>query len=155
MGYHFSKHHKSKSDALLSVERHEIETGINTLDRWLRFANETELHAKNLKAIISENANKILAYGASARSSTLLNFCQISSDHIFAIIDKNPLKHGLITPGSNIPIISFEDGLEQIQQVETILLLAWNFQDEVIEELKTKSYSGKFIVPLPRKTYIK
>ena len=152
---YFSKHHKSKSDALLKVEQHEIETGINTLDRWLRFANETELHAKNLKAIISENANKILAYGASARSSTLLNFCQISSDHIFAVIDKNPLKHGLITPGSNIPIISFEDGLEQIQQVETILLLAWNFQDEVVEELKTKGYGGRFIVPLPRKTYIK
>ena len=34
-----------------------------------------------------------------------------NQDKIFAIIDKNPLKHGLKTPGSNIPIISFEEGV--------------------------------------------
>ncbi len=98
--------------------------------------------------VIHENT-KILAYGASARSSTLLNFCRITSEHISSVIDKNPLKKGLITAGSNIPIISFEEGLKEIKDAEKILLLAWNFQDEIIQELRDAGFSGKFIVPLP------
>ncbi|MCW8899148.1 MAG: class I SAM-dependent methyltransferase, partial [Gammaproteobacteria bacterium] len=151
---YFSSKIKEKSDSLNNVEQDEINSGINTLQRWLDFAKETKLHAKHLKNLISKNKEKIIAYGASARSSTLLNFCGINSEHISAIIDKNPLKHGLITPGSNIPIISFEQGLNEIQNADQILLLAWNFEDEVVKELKAQGYKGKFIIPLPYKTHI-
>ena len=96
----------------------------------------------------------MVAYGASARSSTLLNFCQINRDQILVIIDKNPLKHDLITPGSNIPIVSFEQGLQQIQLAERILLLAWNFEEEIVKELRYRGYKGRFIIPLPNKVSV-
>ena len=151
---YFSRQLKSKSEALKNVEQNEVETGINTLDRWLRFADEARVHAENLKGIILENGTKMIAYGASARSSTLLNFCQINHDQVLIIIDKNPLKHDLITPGSNIPIVSFEQGLQQILLAEKILLLAWNFQEEIVKELRANGYKGKFIVPLPNKVNV-
>ena len=151
---YFSRKLKLKSEALKNAEQHEVKTGINTLDRWLTFADEARIHAEDLKGIISETGTKMVAYGASARSSTLLNFCQISHDQISVIIDKNPLKHNLITPGSNIPIISFKEGLQHIQVAEEILLLAWNFQEEIVKDLRASGFKGKFIVPLPNKVCV-
>ncbi|MBC8227528.1 MAG: methyltransferase, partial [Gammaproteobacteria bacterium] len=58
------------------------------------------------------------------------------------------------TPGTNIPIISFEDGIKDIEKVEVILLLAWNFKDEIITELRASGFKGKFIIPLPSDPYI-
>jgi hypothetical protein len=65
------------------------------------------------------------------------------------IIDKNPLKHGLLTAGSNIPIVSFEEGLNFAKDTNVILLLAWNFKDEIISDLRLAGYKGNFIIPLP------
>ena len=48
---------------------------------------------------------QIYAFGASARSSTLLNFCKISNNTITNIFDNNPLKQNLYTAGTNIKII--------------------------------------------------
>ena len=151
---YFSNKLRTKSENVLKAEQHEQETGINTYERWLEFAEQTKAHGKELKKIVTDSNDKIVAYGASARSSTLLNFCGLNSDHISFIIDKNPLKHGLFTPGSNIPVISFEQGLEEIKNVDKILLLAWNFKDEIVRDLRNEGFSGEFIVPFPNKTYI-
>ena len=59
------------------------------------------------------------------------------------------MKNGLITAGSNIPIISFKDGVKDVKYEKKMLLLAWNFQDEIIHELRASGYKGKFIIPLP------
>ena len=111
-------------------------------------------HAEKLKKIVFENQEKIPAYGASARSSTLLNYCGITSEQISKVIDKNPLKSGLITAGSNIPIVSFEEGIKNIKNESKILLLAWNFQDEIVRELSQSDFNGEFIVPLPGDPHI-
>ena len=50
----------------------------------------------------------VYGYGSSARSNTLLSFCEISSDDLVAIVDNNPLKQGTYTPGTNIPIIGID-----------------------------------------------
>ena len=102
-------------------------------------------HAEKIKELVFNDRNKILAYGSSARSSTLLNFCGINSEHVSVVIDKNPLKEGFYTAGSNIPIISFEDGIEIAKKSSEILLLAWNFQDEITNELKKIGFKGNLL----------
>ena len=151
---YFSKQKRLQTNSVLKIQQHEKKTGVNTYERWVKFAEQVKSHSEELKRMISQNDEKILAYGASARSSTLLNFCGINSSQISAIIDKNPLKKGLMTPGSNIPIISFEQGLKKIKNVGKILLLAWNFQEEIVLELRAAGFAGKFIVPLPNKPHI-
>lgn len=150
---YFTKIKKGKSTDLKRIEKLESETGINDIQSWRNFASQASKHAKQLKNMVL-NKNKILAYGASARSSTLLNFCGINSLHISSIIDKNPLKHGLYTPGSNIPIISFENGMEAIKREKRILLLAWNFEKEVVSDLREAGFKGEIIVPLPNNPHM-
>ena len=96
----------------------------------------------------------IAGYGASARSSTLLNFCGINSSLISMIADQSPLKQKLFTAGTHIPINSPEKVLEQ--NPKYILILAWNFANEIIETLKTKfNYHGGVIIPLPNTPRVK
>ena len=151
---YFSKHRKEKSIGLLRYEKMEMKKNINSYNRWIDFSDQVIAHAKKLRQLVVEGNNKIPAYGASARSSTLLNYCGISNEHISVIIDKNPMKDGLITAGSNIPVVSFEESLIEINKFEKILLLAWNFQDEIIQELRDAGFSGKFIIPLPGNPHI-
>ena len=79
----------------------------------------------------------------------MLNYAGLDSEVIDYIIDKNPLKHGRYTPGTNIPIISFEEGKKLFNKCGSILLLAWNFEKEITEELRANGYTGSIIVPLP------
>ena len=64
------------------------------------------------------------------------------------------MKNGLITAGSNIPILSFEDGFKDVKYEKKILLLAWNFQNEIVKELRDLNFEGEFIIPLPGNPYI-
>ena len=143
----------SKNDAL-QVEK---DNKTNELQTWKNFANACEKHAKELKEIVQEYKTKgsVIGYGASARSSTMLNYAGLNNSVIDCIIDKNPLKHGRYTPGTNIPIISFEYGKKRFDNCGSILLLAWNFEKEITEELRASGYKGSIIVPLPNIIRIK
>ena len=94
---------------------------------------------------------KIVAYGASARSSTILNFAGLGEDQVEFIVDNNPLKNNLYTPGTKIKIINSKRFIKKIKSFKVILLLAWNFKNEILKELKKNRFVGKVILPLPRK----
>lgn len=145
----------NKSSALVKFINKEEDNGYNTLQRWQDFANTSFMHRKLLNSIIDKEVNKnkkIIGYGASARSSTMLNFCGIGNQKIFKIADQNPLKQGLYTPGTKIEIIHPDAALEYNPDV--ILLLAWNFKNEIITLLREKyNYSGIVIIPLPFPPY--
>jgi hypothetical protein len=151
---YFSTNKKEKTKTLLDHEEKEIEKNINSYYRWVEFSDLVKKHSYKLKRMVMRGNKKIPAYGASARSSTLLNICGITNEHISVVIDKNPLKKGLMTAGSNIPIVSFEEGLLEIKESENILLLAWNFKDEIINELRHAGFTGNFILPLPGDPHI-
>ena len=149
---YFSKNNRDKTSDLVKVQNSEIEIEYNKKESWINLSINAKKHSEKLTDIVLQQVRdngKIVAYGASARSSTLLNYCGINSNHISVVIDKNPLKHGLMTAGSDIPIVSYQDGLNFIKGSSIILLLAWNFKDEIIQELRQSGYKGKFIVPLP------
>ena len=145
---YFSRNKKNKSRKLKEAEASEEKLGINDLETWLQFSRNVKDHAIQIRNLLPDG-KKIMAYGASARSSTLLNYCGINTDNITAIIDKNPLKHNLLSPGVEIPIISYEEGIEVLKSEEDLFLLAWNFEKEIIRDLKNDGFNGKFIVPLP------
>jgi SAM-dependent methyltransferase len=154
---YFSKKVRPKTSELIKAQTSKNEIKLNKKKSWIKFSENAKKHSTDLKNLILKQVEiygKIVAYGASARSSTVLNYCGIDSEHISMIIDKNPLKHGLLTAGSNIPIVSYEEGLKFIKDTDIILLLAWNFKDEIIHELKSSGYLGQFIIPLPDDAYI-
>jgi hypothetical protein len=92
---------------------------------------------------------QIIAFGSTAKSMTLLNFCNITNKHVDFMIDENPLKQGLYTPGSNILVHSISN-LNNINKDCVILITAWNFYNEIKEKIqyKLKELDCKFKVTL-------
>jgi len=90
---------------------------------------------------------RLIGYGPSARSSTLLNFCGIDYRHLVCIADQSHLKHDRYTPGTDVLIVSPERALAE--RPDTILLLGWNFKDEILKRLSDFGFRRNVIVPLP------
>ncbi len=93
---------------------------------------------KNLESLKKEN-KKIIGYGAPAKATTALNFFGISNE-INYILEDNKLKHGKFVPGVKIPIVK-KNNLTDVNS--TILVLAWNFFNEI--KKNNSSLSNNFI----------
>ena len=145
---YFSKEIKEKSASLKDALKNEQKLGVNDYVSWRHFGQRAIKHSKNLSQIVNKY-NQIIAYGASARSATLLNFCKINNKQVNYIIDKNIMKQGLIAPGSNIRIVSLTDAQKNFDNIDVLLLLAWNFENEIVDEIKLLGFKGKIIIPLP------
>jgi nucleoside-diphosphate-sugar epimerase/2-polyprenyl-3-methyl-5-hydroxy-6-metoxy-1,4-benzoquinol methylase len=92
---------------------------------------------------------QVIAFGSTAKSMTVINFCNLNNKYIDFMIDENPLKQNLFTPGSNILVCSL-DSLKDISKNCVILITAWNFYKEIKEkiELKLKELSIMYEVSL-------
>ncbi len=145
-----------RSVALNKATEIEDLSRLNELSTWQQFGVASQKHAESIKAVVLEYAkrDRLIAYGASARSSTLMNFAGISAKEIECVIDRNPIKQGLYTPGTDIPIVSYEEGLMKLDG-KHLLLLAWNFEDEIVADLRAVGFTGDIIVPLPGEVHIR
>ncbi len=138
-------------DRMISEEK---ELGINKFETYLDFSKKVQNSKKNLKNlfnIIKDKNKKIIGYGATYKSSTVLNYCKIDKNYIEYFIDTTPNKQGKFTPGTHIPIIDPKDGMNET--VDFAFLGAWNFRKEIMnKEIKFIDRGGKFIthVPNPR-----
>lgn len=134
------------------IRAEEMKNKINKLISWQNFAKRAQEHRAKLLEIISKKIKEnkiIIGWGASARSSTLLNFCGIGSDKISSIIDLNPLKQNLFTAGTHIPILGREEVMRK--NPDSVVILGWNFAKEIIADLKRIKFKGDCIIPLPNK----
>lgn len=151
----FSKEKRAVTSDLKDQLESEGEEGISSLEAWQDFAKMSFEHRVKLKSMIdTENLSgkKVIGYGASARSSTMLNFCGIDHNHLACVADQNALKHNRYTPGTDVLIVSPEEALKE--NPDTVVILAWNFKDEIIEDLKEKGFKGSVIIPLPNSPYL-
>lgn len=97
---------------------------------------------------LKTQGRRIAGYGAPAKGNTLLNFYGIGPDVLDYLADRNALKHGLFSPGMHIPVVPAERVLED--QPDYLLILAWNFGDEIMRQQEEyRRRGGKFIVPIP------
>ncbi len=150
---YFSNKKKIQTPSFKRVIENEARTGLNTVKVWKDFARRSIRHKKALVNAIRSIPAKIIGYGASARSSTLLNFCGIDNSILECIADKSQMKHNKFTPGTDIRIVSPDEafGLKP----SSVLLLAWNFRDEILKEIKDKyGFSGQVVIPFPGKVRI-
>lgn len=130
---------EEKAAGLLSAESYDAFAGRIGEIRVELLATLIELKSQGLK---------IAGYGAPAKGNTLLNFFQIGPDTLDFLVDRNPLKQGLYSPGMKIPVLS-ADAIEE-QRPDVLLVLAWNFFDEIRQQQSAfEERGGRFLVPLP------
>ncbi len=101
------------------------------------------------------SAGKTIAgFGAPAKATTLMYHFGITKDIISFIVDDNPLKQGLYTPGLHIPVVDSSHLYEK--QPDYLIILAWNFAESIIRKHeKFLRSGGRFIVPLPELRVVK
>ena len=118
-------------------------------DRVHRTRNELVRLLRELKF----QGKRLAGYGAPAKGNTLLNFYGIGPDLLDFLADRNELKHGLYSPGMLIPVVPTSCILKK--QPDYLLILAWNFADEIIAQQDAyRRGGGKFIIPIPEPAII-
>jgi SAM-dependent methyltransferase len=97
---------------------------------------------------LKSRGKRVAAYGAAAKGAVLLNFANIGTEVIDFVVDRNVHKQGLYMPGVHIPISGPERILEEMP--EYVLLLAWNFRDEILRQQDDyRRRGGRFVIPIP------
>jgi hypothetical protein len=129
----------------------EMDMGMKSVDFYQGFEDDAEsLKTSLLDFLISskEQSKKVAAYGAAAKGNTFLNYAGVKSDLISFVSDRNPAKQGKWMPGSHIPIV----GEQQIkdEQPDFVLILPWNLQEEVSQQLSyIREWGAQFVVVQP------
>lgn len=144
------KRKKKESPRVQKRRAWEAKHKINTITTWMRFAHRCAIHRDKITNLLHKalTMGTVIGWGASARSSTLLNYCKIGPTSIQCIADLNPLKQGLYTAGTHIQIAAPDAAMKM--NPACVVILGWNFTHEIKEILRKQyRYSNAYLIPLP------
>ncbi len=135
-----------------SILAYEKVLNLKDPQTYIDFYNKScDLRDQTLGFMKGEKAKgkTIWAYGASTKGNTLLQWWGIDNTLIDGIAERQPMKYGLKTVGTNIPIYSDED--MRAAKPDYLLVLPWHFIESFVRrEKEFLDRGGKFIVPCPR-----
>jgi len=133
------KNKHKKSEIISKFLDEEQNKKLDTIESCLNFKKACEFSKKMTKEKLNnfkENGKKICGYAATAKSTTVLNYCDIGNNLIDYICDTTKEKIGKFSPGTHIPIVPVNHFKENIPDVA--FLFAWNHKEEIF--LKEKEF---------------
>jgi cyclopropane fatty-acyl-phospholipid synthase-like methyltransferase len=156
----YAGHHEDRSKELSANVKalHEKESaaGMGDLSYYLGFQDKADKVKYELLSFLlaqKREGKKVVAYGAAAKGNTLLNYCGIKKDLIQFVVDASPHKQGNFLPGSHIPVV--DEGEIRKVKPDFVLILPWNIQAEIIQQLKyIREWGGNFLLPIPEPTVV-
>jgi SAM-dependent methyltransferase len=126
--------------------------GYNRLATYQRFArNIVRKKDDNLEFLTNarRQGRRIFGFGAPVKGNTLLNYFSVGPDLIECLVEKNPLRKGLVSPGMHIPVV-LEDQIRE--RPDIYYVLAWNFKDEILRNSRSLIEAGvRFYFPVESK----
>lgn len=135
------------------IERLELETkwGLDQPRTYEGFRQSCERSRSMLMQVLEtarDQQKRVVGYGATSKSTTVTNYCGITSDHIEFISDTTPIKQGKLSPGAHIPVRPYDAFLENFPNYA--LLFAWNHAEEIqAKEDRFIQSGGAWVVYVP------
>ena len=136
--------------SVIELINEERKNGIDKLQTMEKFNDKLQNNINEIRELferLNKENKKIFGYGAPAKSSTMINSIGLTNENIELIIEDSPLKQGLFTPGSHIPIIGPE--ILEKETPDYLMIFAWNYADEIIKKVEEKYSKMNYIIPMP------
>lgn len=122
---------------------------LSTFDTFRKHVEQSRSDLLNLLRDLKAKGKRIAGYGATSKSTTILNYCGIGPDLIEFISDTTPIKQGKFTPGMHIPVRPYE--AFQAEPPDYAVLFAWNHAEEIMAKEKAfMEAGGRWIVHVPK-----
>jgi len=135
-------------DELITLE-HEL--GLDNIESLHKFDNKIKAISRKLHELLNSLKGfdkSIAGFGAPTKATTLMGHFGLDGNVLDFIVDDNPLKQGLFTPITHIPVLSTEALYES--KPDYVLILAWNFAEPIMKmHQKYGEEGGHFILPMP------
>ena len=124
----------------------EDKAGFDKIETYREWARDVYKTIHGFRYCINALRGKIYGFAASAKGNTLLNCAGITPELMPYIIDETPEKIGKYSPGTGIPI----EGMERLitDQPDYLVILSWNFTEEIVQKTRKAGYKGKYLLPL-------
>jgi hypothetical protein len=153
-GRHTEDQSKPIGERVIAMRATEEAAGLTNMAYYNAFAEQVkETKRKLLNFLIDARSHgkQVAGYGAPGKGNTLLNYCGVRTDFLDYTVDRNPYKQGKYLPGTHIPIFT-PDKIQETQP-EYVLILPWNFKEEIMAQMAyIRNWGGKFVVPIPEVT---
>jgi hypothetical protein len=135
--------------AVTRLLQQEENAGFGGLEVYRDFATRVAALKETLVGMVRQirgEGRRIQALGAPVKGSTIINYCGFTDNDIECAVEVNEFKVGTYYPGTHIPV-RHQDA---IRPPDVYLLLAWNFQEEILSKLAVfRASGGRILVPIP------
>lgn len=129
----------------------ERDKGLQSLSTYAAFQSRVEGSRDALVGLLGDlraKGRRVVGYGATSKSTTIINFCGITPELVEFISDTTPIKQGKFSPGAHIPVKPYEAFLKRYP--DYALLFAWNHAEEILaNEQAFLADGGRWIVYVP------
>lgn len=132
---------KTVSKNVTKLIEQENKLGLDRTQAYMGFAdsvNKIRDDLINLLTKLKKDGKKVVAYGATSKSTTVTNYFGITPELVECIYDTTPIKHNKLSPGAHIPVLPYEQFRES--NPDYVLLFAWNHAAEIMK--KEQGYMG-------------
>lgn len=120
-----------------------------TYDQFRRNCEQSRDRLMALLHSLKAQGKRVVGYGATSKSTTIINYCGITPALVEFISDTTPIKQGKFSPGAHIPVRPYDAFVADYP--DYALLFAWNHAAEIMEkEGAFRAAGGKWILYVPQ-----